>query len=636
MTNFDALSACSSFRDSINNKKDMKNALPAFVIFLFLCLPTSLIANNALTRDSDLPIYSGDLMIVDLSLQDNQVLIEQLKFIPGNYNKRRWKAHSQRSMDTDTFYIHLLDENKTRLFTTDFKFIRIRTIPPSLPSTPDFQTSDMITITNPLVSLILPFTNQVKFIEIISPEKALSSTIVEINQIKKARIKSTVEHMMPAPVQAGKLHFLIMANGFNYSMSTFETLASDLKEYLLTKEPFLSYAESIEFHIYSNTTDLNCDYNCNNIERVICCDDTLVTATAASSGYLFDEIIVIHNTHTYSGSAQLGQDYQSNSYSSYARIYSGSRYKELALHELGHSFGGLCDEYSYANEGFDNALCVNCRALCSDWNDTGSIQCQKGCKSSPYYFRPEDSIMLRLSLEYFNKASLNATYAPDGLIKRIEYFTGSLSNTCALTLDISDFLSPLNGISDTTPVFSWNEDGCATWYKLFVWDSNKNTIHAQWYDASNICSQGICSVTLASEFEYGTFEWFVRSWNEDEGLWTKGKSLTVSKDFVQKISIVSPSGTSETATPTFTWSEDASATWYKIYVKNMTVGSKNTQWYEIEDNYDNYPQVACQSGQCSITPSFILSAGSYEWYVRGWNEYGNGDWSDVLNFIVSE
>ena len=115
---------------------------------------------------------------------------------------------------------------------------------------------------------------------------------------------------------------------------------------------------------------------CSGIDRLMCCDSSKVMAAAEDSGSLYDEIIVIDNTATYSGGGarDLGSAaYKTNSYSSFCQVYDGQYTVPMALHEFGHSFGDLCDEYSYGSEGYSYYPCVNCRATCSDWSSYSSI-----------------------------------------------------------------------------------------------------------------------------------------------------------------------------------------------------------------------------------------------------------------------
>lgn len=101
-----------------------------------------------------------------------------------------------------------------------------------------------------------------------------------------------------------------------------------------------------------------------------------------------------------------------------------------------------------------------------------------------------------------------------------------------------------------------------------------------------------------------------------------------------KIILTSHTETLEGTTHTFKWDENVCATWYKLYFKNTSTNNKFVQWYEIEDNNSTYPDASCSGGQCSVTLDKILGSGNYEWYMRGYNDIGNGDWSDGLNFTV--
>ncbi len=152
-------------------------------------------------------------------------------------------------------------------------------------------------------------------------------------------------------------------------------------------------------NIYPDTQDLGCSPGCAGIARLMCCDSNKVITAAENSGYFYDEIIVIDNTATYSGGGMRDSGttaYKTESYSSFCQVYDGSYTVPMALHEFGHSFGDLCDEYSYGSEGYTYSPCVNCRASCSDWAAYSGI-CTLGCDARSDFFRPERSIMLDLS-----------------------------------------------------------------------------------------------------------------------------------------------------------------------------------------------------------------------------------------------
>ncbi len=207
-------------------------------------------------------------------------------------------------------------------------------------------------------------------------------------------------------------------------------------------------------------------------------------------------------------------------------------------------------------------------------------------------------------------------------------------------------LSPSGTTQDTTPTFSWNEDDEATWYKLYLLNSTTGTKFVQWYEIEDnyskwpdaTCTGGTCSMTLDSAIENGSYLWYILGWNDSgNGEWSDSLNFTLQAvtNTPSKVTLVSPTGTITDTTPTLIWNEDSKATWYKIYLKNETTNEKIVQWYEIEDNYTNYPEATCTGGQCSVTIDSTLSAGTCNWYIRGWNDDGNGEWSDGMSFTVS-
>lgn len=93
--------------------------------------------------------------------------------------------------------------------------------------------------------------------------------------------------------------------------------------------------------------------------------------------------------------------------------------------------------------------------------------------------------------------------------------------------DAVSLTSPSGTVDDTTPAYTWTADDTATWYKLFVWDSGLSTVISQWYEADAVCSDGSCSVESGETLDYGTYEWFVKSWNDEGKVWSDGMSFTV-------------------------------------------------------------------------------------------------------------
>ena len=93
--------------------------------------------------------------------------------------------------------------------------------------------------------------------------------------------------------------------------------------------------------------------------------------------------------------------------------------------------------------------------------------------------------------------------------------------------------------------------------------------------------------------------------------------------------LISPSGTITDNTPTYTWNAVADSTEYRLWVEDSTETIKFVQWYTAEE-------VGCVdgTGQCSVTPETVLADDSHEWWIRTWNDNGDGPWSAALSITV--
>jgi hypothetical protein len=107
-----------------------------------------------------------------------------------------------------------------------------------------------------------------------------------------------------------------------------------------------------------------------------------------------------------------------------------------------------------------------------------------------------------------------------------------------------------------------------------------------------------------------------------EGIYVKSLSLG-------KATLVSPSGTIDTATPAYTWNADAHSSWYYLWVNDST-GNRIQKWYKAAD-------AGCSSGAgtCSVTPDIALAPGSGKWWVDTWNTNGSGPWSSEMTVTVT-
>lgn len=89
--------------------------------------------------------------------------------------------------------------------------------------------------------------------------------------------------------------------------------------------------------------------------------------------------------------------------------------------------------------------------------------------------------------------------------------------------------------------------------------------------------------------------------------------------------LVSPSGSTSSTQPAYTWNSVANATWYLLWINNPS-GTIFNQWYPAQSN--------CSGGTCSVTPNLTLSPGPYTWWIQTWNSGGTGPWSSGMSFTV--
>jgi hypothetical protein len=152
---------------------------------------------------------------------------------------------------------------------------------------------------------------------------------------------------------ANRLDLAVVGDG--YTEEELELYASDVERVVssfFSEEPFLEYQSYFNVHrvdVISNEsgadhperdefrdTALDATYNCSGIQRLICVDrnrvwNALLRSLAPNQ---LDMILVIVNDPEYGGSG-----------GEFAVASTDAAVTELVLHEVGHSFGGLADEY---------------------------------------------------------------------------------------------------------------------------------------------------------------------------------------------------------------------------------------------------------------------------------------------------
>ncbi|MEM4662537.1 MAG: hypothetical protein QXM75_00775 [Candidatus Diapherotrites archaeon] len=234
------------------------------------------------------------------------------------------------------------------------------------------------------------------------------------------------------------LDIVIISSNFN-NKTEFLAKANELSQHILGIEPFASNKNKINFFAVFVTSNLGCSYH-PTINRLLVCNWAL-SQNEASRCASFDRAIVLHREDKYGGSAQFWGKLSV----SFCGIHvgsSGTRYteiwKDVAVHELGHTLG-LLDEYiSNPNDSASSVVswlqskswpippymqtgttAWNCSVgNCSEWSGLTNIQCTKGCSLSEWY-RPNPSGTMMYDLRGgFSEPSARM------IKKALEYFAG--------------------------------------------------------------------------------------------------------------------------------------------------------------------------------------------------------------------
>lgn len=191
-------------------------------------------------------------------------------------------------------------------------------------------------------------------------------------------------------------------------------------------------------------------------------------------------------------------------------------------------------------------------------------------------------------------------------------------------------ISPSGNITDTTPTYTWNAVSNATWYYLWVNDSSGNKIKTWYTSAQASCTSGTgtCSITPSTSLVLGDSKWWIQTWNSaGHGAWSSTKNFSVGATTAPAtVTLVSPNGTINNSTPTYTWNAVANSSWYYLWV-NDSSGNRIKKWYTAA-------QAGCApgTGTCSVTHATTLNLGAGKWWVRSWNNVAYGSWSAPMDF----
>lgn len=222
--------------------------------------------------------------------------------------------------------------------------------------------------------------------------KDKTRTLIDSTQLSSPSPKLTTQSVITSQAvnNPQKLDITFVSSHF-ITESSFLAIAQPISEYFLTIAPFTDYSKSIHFRFVFTQQDLGCHYPGQNSPFIVCNNAQVL---AEASAVPTDTIIVIENSQTYGGTAIIG----GNIAVTYADISQLAR--QVAIHEFGHSFGSLMDEYGYGYVDYGTPFSLNCsrHVTCPIWNGIPSTGCFQTCSASNFYRSTyNDSLMRTLT-----------------------------------------------------------------------------------------------------------------------------------------------------------------------------------------------------------------------------------------------
>ncbi|MES2681283.1 MAG: M64 family metallopeptidase [Bacteroidota bacterium] len=293
-----------------------------------------------------------------------------------------------------------------------------------------------------------------------------------------------------------RINLVIMGDGYTTAqMPQFVTNATTLANYLLNATPFFNYKKY--FNVFAiqcpspqsgvshpgNATDVtepasplvsvtnnfNTKFDCYGTHRSIYSMNGSAVFSVAAAGFpAYDQIVILGNSTVYGGTG-----------GPYAVSSLNSSSPEIVVHEMGHSFANLGDEY-WAGPGFANE-----RANRTANNSTATVKWSQWLGTNNTGIFPYDTM-----------APANQWYRPHNSCK-MRFLNSPFCSVCRQTI-----IEKIHSLTTPIDAYSPDNSGVVTnttaveWFKTTLVKPNPNTLKRTWTVNSTVVANNVDSVGL--------------------------------------------------------------------------------------------------------------------------------------------
>jgi len=213
------------------------------------------------------------------------------------------------------------------------------------------------------------------------------------------------------------------------------------------------------------------------------------------------------------------------------------------------------------------------------------------------------------------------------------YFSDLMSFKVLTTaVDPPVLVSPSATIDTLTPAYKWNVSSGATSYLLKVTNTDTSTVivNNQTVTASTYCKDGTCtftpsSVTLQNKTNYQFSVAAVNSTTQSD---YSTPMTFYTSNLLGAPTLVAPTGTITSKTPTYQWNVVSGATGYQLKVTNTDTNS-----VVLNQTFTTTTSI-CDTTTCSYIQPTALTGTNYSFTVATKNANGMGDFATPMTFAI--